>query len=327
MAREVARLAEELGKLGEAARAYDLALIEDPGHVDALDARGSLAFRLGDWATADLIYRDLGPGDSVLGDDELALRRSVIAEHLGRDGEALALAQAATLLAPGRRDVLMRVQQLATRLGDTRVALAAARAVLDLVPLDDDEALLATNFALVALLRTVGELGGAVSQLERIVRDHPHHANAIEQLADVHVAKGDWPAATRYLYQLVPLAPTPLERAERLYRLGDAVLVHLGDIDRADDVFLRASDLDPSHVPTLRRLHDVYWRADDPAALVDVASRARGCEVRSLTGPDRRELARPGASSPRRSRSAIPRSPASSSAHSATRHRIGSPQR
>src|SRR5207237_6222696 len=74
---EVARLAEELGKLDRAARAYDLALIEDPGHVGALDARGALAFRTGDFATADLIYRDLASGESVLGDDELALRRSI----------------------------------------------------------------------------------------------------------------------------------------------------------------------------------------------------------------------------------------------------------
>jgi hypothetical protein len=50
------------------------------------------------------------------------------------------------------------------------------------------------------------------------------------------------------------------------------VLLHLADTDRADDVFLRASDLDPSHVPTLRRLLDVYWRADDPGALVEVAT-------------------------------------------------------
>ena len=48
--------------------------------------------------------------------------------------------------------------------------------------------------------------------------------------------------------------------------------MHLGDLDRSDDVFLRASDLDPTHVPTLRRLLDVYWRADDPAALVEVTT-------------------------------------------------------
>ena len=269
---DVARLGEELGALDQAARAYDLALIEDPGHTGALDARGALAFRLGDFATADLIYRDLGAGESLLGDDELALRRSIIAEKLGRDTEALKEAHAAAAASPGRRDLLARVQDLATRIGEMPAALAAARAVLDLIPLDDDEAQLTTHFSLVELLRQVGDLAGAAVQLDRIVRDHPHHTAALEALAEVHIARGDWATATRYLYQLVPLAPTTMARADRLFRLGEAVLVHLGDVDRADDVFLRASDLDPNHLPTLRRLLDVYWRADDPGALVEVAA-------------------------------------------------------
>src|SRR5262249_33077907 len=148
----------------------------------------------------------------------------------------------------------------------------AARAVLELVPLDDDDGLLQTQFSLVDLYRATGDLDAAVAQLDRVVRDHPHHVGAIEQLADVHIARADWPTATRFLYQLVPLASPPSERGERLFRLGEAVLVHLGDIDRSDDVFLRASDLDPTHVPTLRRLLDVYWRADDPASLVEVST-------------------------------------------------------
>jgi tetratricopeptide (TPR) repeat protein len=269
---EVARLAEEIGALDQAARAYDLALIEDPGHVSALDARGGLAFRIADYATADLIYRDLGTGESVLGDDELAVRRSIIAEQLGRDREALHLAQMAASLAPGRRDMLTRVQELAIRIGELPVALAAVRQVLDLVPLDDDEAQLTTHFTLVELLREAGQLDAAVAQLEQILRDHPVHAGAIEALAQVHAARGDWPTATRYLYQLVPLAPSPIDRAERLYQLGEVMLVHVNDVDRADEVFLRASDLDPGHVPTLRRLLDVYWRADDPAGIVEVAT-------------------------------------------------------
>jgi tetratricopeptide (TPR) repeat protein len=104
------------------------------------------------------------------------------------------------------------------------------------------------------------------------LRDHPVHAPALELLAELNVARSNWQAATRYLYQLVPLAPSPTERAERLYRFGEAVLVHLGDVDRADDAFLRASDLDPQHLPTLRRLIDVFWRADDPGSLVEVAA-------------------------------------------------------
>lgn len=269
---EVARLAEDLGALDQAARAYDLALVEDPAHVGALDARGALAFKLGDFITADMIYRDLAPGDSVLGVDELSLRRSIISEHLGRDTEALDHAQQAALSSPNRRDLMMRVQELATRIDDLETALQAARSVLDLIPIEDDDQKLRAQFALIDLLRQYGDLAGAVTQLERILRDHPMHEGALEMLADVHVARGDWPTATRYLYQLVPLAPTPALRAERLYRLGEAVLVHLGDIDRADDVFLRASDLDPAHLPTLRRLLDVYWRADDPGALVEVAT-------------------------------------------------------
>lgn len=269
---EVARLAEELGALDQAARAYDLALAEDPSHIGARDARGSLAFSLGDYATADTIYRDLGPGDSVLGADELALRRSIISEKLGRDTEALTQAQEAAVAAPNRRDVMMRVQELATRIGDLDTALAAARSVLDLVPLDDEEASVVTQFAIIDLLRQSGNLDGAIVQLGQVLRDHPHHGRTLETLAEIHSARGDWPTATRYLYQLVPLATSPQQRAERLYQLGEAVLVHLGDVDRADDVFLRASDLDPGHVPTLRRLLDVYWRSDDPGALVEVAT-------------------------------------------------------
>lgn len=269
---DVARLAHEVGKLEQAARAYDLALIEEPGHAGALDARGALAFKLGDWATADLIYRDLAPEDSVLGIDDLALRRSMIAENLGRHEEALELAKQAAAAAPGRYDVMMRVQHLATATGELRTAIDAAKSVLDLIPLDDDDTSRRTRHQLVELHRMVGEFDEAIRQLEMIVRDHPHHAPSIEMLAEMYIAKGDWQTATRYLYQLVPLAPTPGERAERLYRLGEAVLVHLGDVDRADDVFLRASDLDPAHIPTLRRLLDVYWRADDPGALVEVAT-------------------------------------------------------
>jgi len=183
--------------------------------------------------------------------------------------------------------VMMRVQHLATATGELRTAIGAARAVLDLIPLTDDDAALRTRHSLVELYRMVGDFDQAIVQLEHIVRDHPHHAPSIELLAEMYIAKGDWQTASRYLFQLVPLAPTPAERADRLYRLGEAVLVHLGDIDRADDVFLRASDLNPSHVPTLRRLLDVYWRADDPGALVEVAtqlSRGGGLAMGPVAG-------------------------------------------
>ncbi|MBV8760761.1 MAG: hypothetical protein JO257_25940 [Deltaproteobacteria bacterium] len=269
---EVARLADELDHPSEAARAYDRVLADDPHHAIALDARAQLAYHAFDFETAYRLYAVLPAADSALPLEELSLRRSIIAERLGKQSEALELARVAATASPARRDLQMRVRELAAHADELPVAIDAGKAVLDLVPLEDDEAMLAATFALVELYRAAGATGAAIPLLERIVRDHPHHANAIEQLADLHVARGDWPTATRYLYQLVPLATTPAERAERLFRLGEAILLHLNDVERADDVFLRASDIDPSHVPTLRRLLDVYWRADDPGALVDVAA-------------------------------------------------------
>ncbi len=268
---EVARLADELELTEPAIAAYDEALAAEPTSTSALEPRGGLAFRRGDFATAERIYRELAPTDSSLSVDELALRRSIIAEQRGQIGDAISFVHQAASAAPMRRDVMMRLQDLATRTGDLVTALSAARAVLDLVPLDDEDATLAAHAAIVELLRQSGQLETAATHLERVLREHPHHGPAIEALASIHSARGDWAAATRYLFQLVPLAPTAAARAERLYQLGEVVLGRLGDVERADDVFLRASDVDPAHVPTLRRLLDVYWRADDPAGVVDIA--------------------------------------------------------
>lgn len=143
----------------------------------------------------------------------------------------------------------------------------------------EDRTLLAAHFELSEGYRARGELAAATTELERLLRDYPDNVTAIEKLAEIYAMREDWPTAARYLYQLVPFAPTPGERAERLYRLGDTILSRLGDVERADDAFLRASDLDPSHLPTLCRLLDVYWRADDPAALVEVARQLISCNA------------------------------------------------
>ncbi|HPH65854.1 MAG TPA: hypothetical protein PLF40_08925 [Kofleriaceae bacterium] len=273
---DAAHCAESHNSLDDAARAYDQALIAVPDHAFALDARASLAFRVGDYATADFIYRDLDHDQSMLPPEELAWRRSVIAENLSSDSigpqsEALTFAQAAAEAAPNRRDLWMRVQELATRAGDYPTALAAARAVLALVPLDDTTAPFAIATAMVELHRAMGDRDAAIAQLERVLRDQPHHVPALEALVELHRDTQNWPAAARYQYQLVPLSGSHVARAERLYALGVILSDHLEDHDRADDVFLRAIDLHPTHVPTLRRLLDTFWRNAELREFVDVA--------------------------------------------------------
>ena len=273
---DAAHCAESHNGLDDAARAYDQALIASPDHVFALDARASLAFRVGDYATADFIYRDLDHDQSMLPPEELAWRRSVIAENLGSssigpDSEALKFAITAATAAPNRRDLWMRVQELATRAGDYPTALAAARSVLALVPLDDTQAPFAIATTMVELHRAMGDRDAAIAQLERALRDQPHHVPAIEALVELHRETENWPAAARYQYQLVPLSESHTARAERLYALGVLLSDNLDDPDRADDVFLRAIDLIPNHVPTLRRLLDTFWRNAELREFSDVA--------------------------------------------------------
>jgi tetratricopeptide (TPR) repeat protein len=269
---DVARLAEQLGEDPQAARAYDLALIEDPASPTALDARAGLAFRVGDFATAEMIYRDIEAADSILPADELLLRRSVIAESLERSDEALTFAQAAATAAPGRIELQRRVQELATRAGDLATALSAARSVMALVPPDQEHEVLGSHFTLVGLLHAIGDHAGAVANLEYLLRDHPGNRDVIAALASVQADRGDWTAACHYLALLVPLASSLQERALRLFELGEVFLTKVGDLERADDAFLRASDLDPGCVPALRRLVDSYWRADHLRSVVDITA-------------------------------------------------------
>jgi hypothetical protein len=53
--------------------------------------------------------------------------------------------------------------------------------------------------------------------------------------------------------------------------MGEICRLHLRSDERASDAYLKASDLDPNHVPTLRRLVDYYWRDADLTGLVEVA--------------------------------------------------------
>jgi Tfp pilus assembly protein PilF len=255
----------------EAARALDRALIDDAEHGGALAARAELAFRSEDWTTADVLYAHLGPHHSKLAVDELLLRRSEIAERLGRQRDALGLAQAAARLTPARLDALMRVGQLAAALGETSTATAAAAAALALLPADDPARLTAGRLVIADLQKKGGDPKAAIAQLEQILVDDPLNAVALDSLVDLYRSDGDPARGVRHLRTLIAHTERPELRAHRLVQLG-TLLVALGEIVEADDAFLRASDLDPGSPGCMRHLLETYWRLGEVDALVEVAT-------------------------------------------------------
>jgi Tfp pilus assembly protein PilF len=269
---ELGRLTEAAGRLDDAGRLYDHALGTDADHPGALEARAALAIRQGDWVHADQLFARIQPARSTLSSDALLLRRAELAELLGKDADALALARKAAALPPPRKDAFTTVVRLAQKVGDHAAAVAAGRALLELIPPGDVEAVIAAKVELAELCKRAGDPAAAIAWLEQVTAEDPLHAAALAELAELYGARGNWPAAARTVRALVGLADTPAKKAELLHKSGAIAIDHLADAAAADDAFLKASDLDPAHAPTLRRLLDVYWRADDPDALSEVAT-------------------------------------------------------
>jgi hypothetical protein len=76
-------------------------------------------------------------------------------------------------------------------------------------------------------------------------------------------------------------------RAQSLYRQGEILRSRLGDLAAANDAYLRASDLDPTFVPTLLRLVHYYWGEGDFANLTQIGAELladRGAEALARDG-------------------------------------------
>ena len=261
----------QVGDQAAAAHAYQQALAASPDHAAALEALAEVAYVGGDWLRARDLYERLEPHSASLAPDILFCRRGEIAEVLGRDQEACAFFAEAVRLHPGNRQALTAVSRTALRVGDLPRAIAASRALLELIPPDDVRAVRAARLQLAELCQRSGDSRSAIGFYEQVLADEPRSITALSSLLGLYSETGDHPAGARVLRQLISLTPAPQQRAELLYRLGELCRRGLGDSDLAADSYLKAIDLDPDHLPTLRRLLEFYWHSGDQKNLIDVA--------------------------------------------------------
>ncbi|HTE52432.1 MAG TPA: tetratricopeptide repeat protein [Kofleriaceae bacterium] len=269
---ELGRLYDkELADLGASVAAYEAALDAVPDHPIALEALAEIAYVRGDWLRARDLYGRLDPAAVALAPDIFHYRLGEIAEILGRDEEACAAFTASVQLYPGSRQALTALSRTALRVGDLARAIDASRALLELIPLDDVRAVRAARLQLAELCGRSGDPRAAIAYYEQVLSDEPKSITALSSLLAHYTEAGDFGSAARVLRSLIALTPGPTQRAELLFRLGEMCRRGLGDPDLAADSYLKAIDLDPDHLPTLRRLLDHYWRAGDNKNLLDVA--------------------------------------------------------
>jgi tetratricopeptide (TPR) repeat protein len=130
----------------------------------------------------------------------------------------------------------------------------------------------AARLELATLRRRAGQLEGARALLETVLAEEPSSTAGIAMLVEIDLQDGRFLDAAAGMERLAQLASDPAGRAECLYRAGEILRTRLASDERAADAYFKAIDVDPRHVPTLRRLVAHFYRAGDPAAVLEMAA-------------------------------------------------------
>src|SRR5262249_21612641 len=153
--------------------------------------------------------------------------------------------------APGPREALARILLARGRLNE---ALEELRTVANLLPAIAVDKLTDVRLQIGEIAARMGRPEEARVAIEPLLLHDSARTPAIELLAGIYAQLGLWEQAADMQGRLSRVADEPSARAERLFRQGEIYRLQLGDLERAGDCYLRASDLDSRHIPTLWRL-------------------------------------------------------------------------
>ena len=173
---------------------------------------GALAARLGDWATAEAAYlrgAHLGPDYQPL-----PINLADLYRHLDRDGEGLAVLEAALERAPGSPSLHHARGLALIRLGRYEQALPALELAATAAP--DDRRF---SYVWAVALASVGDLNRAIEVLDRASAAHPFDRELLYALVSYRAQAGavaEAMATLRRLLALDPDDPTTLQLLSEL---------------------------------------------------------------------------------------------------------------
>lgn len=178
--------------------------------------------------------------------ERAALRRAVGDQRGAADDLDALLARA-----PEHGDALRRRAELAGELGEAAAAAELWRRYLAV-----ETAPAARAEAELVLARTLaedlGDVVGAIEQVERVIVQRPSELPLRERLVGLATQAGDWPRVMRELREIARQRPGAAERARDELRLGRVARDHGRDPDEALAAFERARGLDPQNLDVLR---------------------------------------------------------------------------
>ncbi len=236
-------LAMARGKLEDARRDFDDALLTQPGHLPALAGRAELAARTGDSAPAVALRDALAAlPRRRIGRKELLRRLARMAGGKLKDAELSRWAWGEiTSEDPLDEEANEKVAALAKASGDHASLIVSLRAQLQKAPRGPDARVAWRD--LVAALEATRKPEDALAELRQSVRMEPGHKEAWLLLFDRLAQRGEVEEAAWCLEQAATSTEDALERADTWERLATFSLEKLGDATEAKLQRTRANNI------------------------------------------------------------------------------------
>jgi len=213
---------------------------------------------------------NIPPPSSTAAVDSPPLSRPPVAASHPR---MLAAVDALQRVAPNDMEALSRVARVVFEYGDPRGAIAVHRELLDRYETEmtnGDRADALYRFGESA--RRADDLDVAVKALEEAADLDPSNPLALQSLAWIHEARGDWQRVVRTKKKRLEVAEGT-ERFDLLLEIGDIELAKLEDRTRASKTYVAALEEQPDDRRLLTKLMQLYSEDKDWARLVDVVLR------------------------------------------------------
>jgi golgin subfamily B member 1 len=286
----LASIEEQLGRVDDAAQAYDRVLGLDPSDAEALRAMDALYRRTEHWDDLIRVFRrriDLTDD----GDERESLygqMAQVFEEKLGKPDDAIAAYREVLALDPASQVALGALDGLLSRQGlwsdlaenlETQLTLA-----------DSEEAQLSLMLRLAALReREMGQVdlaiegyrqvidrdqynSEALSALERLGREPAHELPIAEILEPLYRSQGDYTKLIGVHEVQVRRADDATRKVDLLHQVATLYEDAAGDVNQAFDTLARALAVDPAHEETqigLDRLARATGRFHDLARVFE----------------------------------------------------------
>ncbi len=241
-------------------------------NLTAVSRLAHIAYSQYDWAQAKELYSQLAPADYEIGPPAVFFRLGEVAEALDNDTDALAQYRQSYRLQSQDNPLALRgIARISQRLGDLPAAIEATQALLHEIPAESTQETARFRQSLAELLQKDNQIQDAIREHERVLQDYPKSFRSWEALVNLYIQTGAFSRASFAQQRLVELIDPPKRKCIALYRLATIYEVYQQDYEHAADALLKAADLDPTNIPTLRKLVDHYWISADSAALLQVA--------------------------------------------------------